>query len=239
MALSTRTETLYKAFFRKEGGGLRTKFGPQYITYQVGETYTVEGNLKMCKNGYHACQDPFDCLKYYDYSDKLVMTEISVIKEDGFIVDGNKVCFSSYAIERVIPGEEWQTGTYTSFNGTRKWYKNGKCHRDGDKPAFIKADGTREWLKNGTYHRDGDGPTIIWADGSQTWLENGKLHRDDGPAIIKADGTREWYKKGKLHRDGDEPAVIKADGTQSWYKNGTLEWYKNGAWRQSERLKLN
>ena len=29
------------------------------------------------------------------------------------------------------------------------WYKNGKRHRDGDKPAIIFPDGSKKWYKNG------------------------------------------------------------------------------------------
>ena len=31
-----------------------------------GETYEHEGDVKLCKSGFHACQDPMDCLRYYD-----------------------------------------------------------------------------------------------------------------------------------------------------------------------------
>lgn len=31
-----------------------------------GETYEHEGDVKLCKSGFHACQDPMDCLQYYD-----------------------------------------------------------------------------------------------------------------------------------------------------------------------------
>jgi hypothetical protein len=34
-------------------------------------------------------------------------------------------------------------------DGSQYWYKNGKLHRDGDKPAIDQNDGTREWYRNG------------------------------------------------------------------------------------------
>ena len=128
--------------------------------------------------------------------------------------------------------------------GNRRWYKNGKRHREGDQPAYIGEDGSQEWHKNGILHREGDQPAVIWADGTQEWYKNGKLHREgDEPAIIWANGTQEWYKNDILHREGDQPAIIGADGTQAWYKNGkqhregdqpavigadgSQEWYKN------------
>ncbi len=44
-----------------------------------------------------------------------------------------------------------------SADGTQFYYKDGKCHRDSDKPAVISADGTQFYYKDGKRHRDGDG----------------------------------------------------------------------------------
>ena len=37
-------------------------------------------------------------------------------------------------------------------SGSREWYKYGKLHRAGDKPAIEWADGTRYWYKIGRAH---------------------------------------------------------------------------------------
>jgi hypothetical protein len=34
--------------------------------YEVGKEYTLDSKLKICENGFHFCENPFDCLKYYD-----------------------------------------------------------------------------------------------------------------------------------------------------------------------------
>ena len=34
--------------------------------YEIGKEYFLEGNLKICRNGFHFCKNPFDCLEYYD-----------------------------------------------------------------------------------------------------------------------------------------------------------------------------
>jgi len=81
--------------------------------------------------------------------------------------------------------------------GGIRWFKNGKLHRDNDKPAVIHFSGSTYWYKNGEFHRDNDQPASIWNDGTKQWWKNGKLHRDnDKPSIIRADGTRSWYKNG-------------------------------------------
>ena len=35
------------------------------------------------------------------------------------------------------------------ITGSKIWYKNDKCHRDGDLPAVEWDNGYKEWYKNG------------------------------------------------------------------------------------------
>jgi hypothetical protein len=84
--------------------------------------------------------------------------------------------------------------THTYKDGTVKWYKNGKLHKE-DGPAITFFFGQKEWWINGQKHRD-DGPAIIKADGSEYWLQHGKPHREDGPAVIYK-YTKGWYLDGE------------------------------------------
>ena len=34
--------------------------------YEIGKEYSLEGKLQICRNGFHFCKNPFDCLEYYD-----------------------------------------------------------------------------------------------------------------------------------------------------------------------------
>jgi len=54
--------------------------------YEVGEEYTLEGKLEICKSGFHFCENPFDCLVYYDN------------------IDGDKRLFLVEALGEVITG---------------------------------------------------------------------------------------------------------------------------------------
>lgn len=33
--------------------------------YEEGKAYETSGNIKACNNGFHACEAPLDCFKYY------------------------------------------------------------------------------------------------------------------------------------------------------------------------------
>jgi hypothetical protein len=58
-------------------------------------------------------------------------------------------------------------------DGTRYWYKEGKLHRGGDKPAVKDADGYRAWYKDGKLHRDGDRPAVKYPNGTREWYKDG------------------------------------------------------------------
>ena len=60
----------------------------------------------------------------------------------------------------------------------------------------VHDNGDKKWYLNGKLHRE-DGPAIEWAGGSKYWYLNDKLHREDGPAIEWAGGRRSWWLNGK------------------------------------------
>ena len=74
-------------------------------------------------------------------------------------------------------------------SGTEKWRnKDGKLHREGDKPAVIWANGTQVFWKNGKLHRDGDKPARIWASGIQEFFKNGVQYFPDKKHTVVLDG---------------------------------------------------
>ena len=70
--------------------------------------------------------------------------------------------------------------------------------------SFEDAFGNRRWYRNGRRHRE-DGPAVEYADGSKWWYLNGELHREDGPAVEKTDGLKYWYLNGKLQKKSGPP----------------------------------
>ncbi len=196
-----------------------------------------------------------EILKYLDVSDIISLTSSckntqtickNIFKNTDFVIQFNKI-ISEETIEwldRQCINYELLVTTEI-IDGTEKWYKNGRLHRDNDLPAVITSYGGQVWCKNGERHRDNDLPAIIVdRDGIQVWYKNGKLHRDhDLPAIILTEtqkwwrhyelrkdnndilpiigsnGAQYWCQNGQLHRDNDLPAVIRSDGRQEWWRN--------------------
>ena len=83
---------------------------------------------------------------------------------------------------KLIFFEEYRTDGF----GTKRWYKNGRIHRDNDLVAVICKTGKQIWYQNGQIHRDNDLPAVIYANGSKLWYQNGQAHRNglNNPAYI-------------------------------------------------------
>ena len=46
--------------------------------YKEGKTYTHPGTPKLCDEGFHACEVPLDCLKYYAPADGSIYREVEM-----------------------------------------------------------------------------------------------------------------------------------------------------------------
>jgi hypothetical protein len=122
-------------------------------------------------------------------------------------------------------------------SGTLNWFKNGKLHRDGDKPSNIWSDGTLWWFKNGKPHRDGDLPAYIGSDGILQWYKNGARHRDgDRAARIYANGTLYWYKNSLKHRTTG-PAIIRPSNKHQYWINGNNITKEVESWLKTRKYK--
>ena len=138
--------------------------------------------------------------------------------------------------------------------GSTRWYRDGRLHRDGDLPAFEGIRGVECWYKDGRLHRDNNLPAVVYKGRPQEYHFEGQqyvyrvsngvkatynmselLHSiNDMPANEYPDGTKEWYQDGRLHRDGDLPAIEWANGNKSWLKDGLL--HRDGGKPAIERV---
>ena len=214
-----------------------------YPDYQVGYTYTHQGEVKLYESGFHASPAFMHCKKYIAPNKNCRYLKVRM---NNPIWDSlNEKCVSSKleVLSEYPYDEAQQLIQHVIINNSESHTKGFGYHRE-DKdasgnvlPAIILADGTMSWYKDGRKHReDKDAnsnifPAVILADGTKYWYKDGEIHREDKdadgnvlPAIIWADGRQDWYKDGKRHREDKDangnvlPAKILADGTKYWYK---------------------
>ena len=81
-------------------------FNPDFtcngFQYKVGEEYSHDGEIKVCRSGFHACQNPLDVLSYYplvDYNCKIA--RFAEVLQSGVIDNSekDKTCSSKIKVE--------------------------------------------------------------------------------------------------------------------------------------------
>ncbi|HPA64859.1 MAG TPA: pentapeptide repeat-containing protein, partial [Spirochaetota bacterium] len=116
--------------------------------YKLGESYTIEGNLEVCSNGFHACEKLLDCFNYYSFSPRnkiaLVILSGEIQKKE------DKLCAETIQIKKMISWEEalkmcnsgdcnsgyrnsgdYNSGDYNSGNRNSGYYNSGD-YNSGD-----------------------------------------------------------------------------------------------------------
>ena len=84
--------TAYKAF--------NSNFSCRDFQYEVGKEYHINGDVKMCGNGFHACQNSIDTFNYYPMEN----SRFAIVKLWGDILfDFNKMCASDIEIVEELP----------------------------------------------------------------------------------------------------------------------------------------
>ena len=113
----------YKAF----NNDMTTNHGDNTV-YEVGKTYTVEGEIKICENGYHFCKK---CVDVYDYYSKPCrICEVSVT--GAVQTQGNKSVGRKLKILRELTADEisslCNSGNWNSGNRNSGNRNSGNCN---------------------------------------------------------------------------------------------------------------
>ena len=69
--------------------------------FEIGKTYTHDGNIIICEQGFHFCKNPFDVLNYYDLIDSRFCEVIGYGQIDEK-TDDTKICCSIIEIVREV-----------------------------------------------------------------------------------------------------------------------------------------
>ena len=85
----------------------------QGFQYEVGKEYDMNGNIKCCKRGFHACESPMEVWDYYD----MLTSRFAEVEQSGNIsteADSTKICSSHIKIKAELKladiiniGVEW------------------------------------------------------------------------------------------------------------------------------------
>jgi YD repeat-containing protein len=113
------------------------------LKYEVGRTYTFNGKIKMCDQGFHFCRNPKDILRWYDYGEDFVLFEIDVM---GKVVDKPyKSLTNKFKILRVVNPEEYPELLGIEIDENYRLTRNGrnymyKYNSNGQPTKEIQGD---------------------------------------------------------------------------------------------------
>ena len=111
--------------------------------YEVGKEYEMDGEIKCCNRGYHACKNPLEVWDYYD----MLNSRFAEVEQSGKIdEEGNstKVCSSHIKIKAELKladiikvGVEW----LKDITSPSKFKTDGALNDNGDRRKQIGSSG--------------------------------------------------------------------------------------------------
>ena len=84
----------YKAFRRDVKGDFFTEPASKRTYFKVGNTYSIEGKIEICRNGFHFCRKLKDIFDFYMFSKSIVYCEVEGIAEadEDILESSGKIC---------------------------------------------------------------------------------------------------------------------------------------------------
>ena len=186
--------------------------------YEVGKTYTLDGELIMCEKGFHFCEDLIDVFKYYNpnkdikvfkiealgniktFDDKSVTDKIMILEEvdlSNMVLekDGYKRCFDCKCnyIKEEGPYDYWAKYEYDSNkNRIKEVNANGfliEWEYDENSNLIRRETSDGHWAK---YEYDSNNNIIKEEHSDGFWI---KYEYDENNNIIKCEDSYGWLEK--------------------------------------------
>ena len=95
----------YKGFKIDEQNRLYCDPDDERVYFEVGKTYSVEGNPVLCQNGFHYCMNLNDVHNFYNLSISIIC-EIEILGEFVNSTDFKKSCSNKIKILRILTKEQ-------------------------------------------------------------------------------------------------------------------------------------
>lgn len=89
--------------------------------YEVGKTYEMDEKPRICRQGFHFCENLKDCFRYYPLRENTKIAEVEMLGDFDIDEHTSKMCTNKIKILREIHFEdlmilrELQRGYYRSF----------------------------------------------------------------------------------------------------------------------------
>ena len=181
--------------------GFNADFTCRDFHFDVGETYTVAGEIVACKNGFHACENPFDVWSYYPVvaDDGSLARYAEVVLSGATAKDGDKIAAAEITIKAELRLPEFVKRAVAAVIAATK----GKGDNPSGYAARIGSSGYDARIgSSGDYARvNAEGANAVIACAGSAIVKAGP-----GGAICIPyhDGTRTRFAVGYVGEDGIE-----------------------------------
>ena len=122
--------------------------------YEVGKEYNMDGEIKCCNRGFHACKSPLEVWDYYD----MLNSRFAEVEQSGKIDEGEKstkVCSSHIKIKAELKladiiniGVEW----LKDVTSPSKVKTDGVLNDNGDRKKQIGSSGDYAQIGSSGYY---------------------------------------------------------------------------------------
>ena len=241
--MSEKVITSYKAFDKN--------MQCRNFQYEVGKEYEMDGEIKCCNRGFHACKSPLEVWDYYD----MLNSRFAEVEQSGKIDEeekSTKVCSSRIKIKAELKladiiniGVEWLKDT----TSPSKVKADGVLNDNGDRKKQIGSSGDSAQIgSSGDYAQigsSGDSAQIGSSGDSAKIGSSGysaKIGSSGDSAQIGSSGDY-----AKIGSSGDyaqidstgEDSVIMCAGNSSIAKAKVGSWITLAEWKWSDEKKHN
>ena len=210
--------------------------------YEVGKEYEMDGEIKCCNRGFHACKSPMEVWDYYD----MLNSRYAEVEQSGKIdEEGNstKVCSSHIKIKAELKladiikvGVEW----LKDITSPSKVKADGALNDNGDRKKQIGSSGDSAQIgSSGDYAKIGSSGDYAKIGSSGDYAQIGS---SGDSAQIGSSGDY-----AKIGSSGDyakidstgEDSVIMCAGNSSIAKAKVGSWITLAEWKWSDEKNHN
>ena len=217
--------------------------------YEVGKEYNMDGEIKCCNRGFHACKSPLEVWDYYD----MINSRFAEVEQSGKIDEeekSTKVCSSHIKIKAELKladiiniGVEW----LKDITSLSKVKTDGVLNDNGDRKKQIGSSGNYAQIgSSGNSAKIGSSGDYAQIGSSGDYAKIGssgdyaKIGSSGDSAKIGSSGD-----SAKIGSSGDsakidstgEDSVIMCAGNKSKVKAKIGSWITLAEWKWSDEKK--
>ena len=221
--MSDKVITSYKAFDKN--------MQCRNFQYEVGKEYEMDGEIKCCNRGFHACKSSMEVWDYYD----MLNSRYAEVEQSGKIEkeeNSTKVCSSRIKIKAELKladiiniGVEW----LKDITSPSKVKADGVLNDNGDRRKQIGSSGYYAKIgSNGDYAQIGSSG---YSDKIGSSGDSAKIGSSGYYAKIGSSGDSD-----KIDSTGED-SVIMCSGNSSIAKAKVGSWITLAEWKWSDEKK--